>query len=152
MTDSLQANVQMLIRRPVANVFEAFVNPDITTQFWFTRSSGRLEPGQPVTWHWDMYGASAQVDVIAVEPNQRIRIEWDDGLPVEWQFEPRGADQTFVTITATGFTGTTEEIAAQVIDSTGGFTIVLCGLKALLEHGVRLNAVADRAPDANIHP
>jgi len=37
-------NTGMLIRRPVAEVFEAFIDPDITTQFWFTRSSGRLEP------------------------------------------------------------------------------------------------------------
>jgi uncharacterized protein YndB with AHSA1/START domain len=34
----------MLIRKPVADLFEAFVNPDVTTQFWFTKSSGRLEP------------------------------------------------------------------------------------------------------------
>ncbi|HTE20952.1 MAG TPA: polyketide cyclase, partial [Armatimonadota bacterium] len=32
----------MLIRKPVAVVFEAFVNPEITAQFWFTRGSGRL--------------------------------------------------------------------------------------------------------------
>ena len=38
----------MLIRRPVAEVFEAFANPDITTQFWFTKSSGRLEAGKEV--------------------------------------------------------------------------------------------------------
>ncbi|MBC7990984.1 MAG: polyketide cyclase, partial [Luteimonas sp.] len=27
----------MLIRRPVAEVFEAFVDPAITSRFWFTR-------------------------------------------------------------------------------------------------------------------
>ena len=36
----------MLIRKPVAEVFEAFVDPDITTKFWFTKSSGRLESRQ----------------------------------------------------------------------------------------------------------
>jgi uncharacterized protein YndB with AHSA1/START domain len=40
----------MLIRRPAAEVFEALVNPDITTNFWFTRSSGRLEQGQQTEW------------------------------------------------------------------------------------------------------
>jgi uncharacterized protein YndB with AHSA1/START domain len=40
----------MLIRRPAAQVFDAFVNPDITTEFWFTRSSGKLEPGTQVEW------------------------------------------------------------------------------------------------------
>ena len=40
----------MLIRKPVDQVFEAFVNPDITTKFWFTRSSGKLAPGAKVEW------------------------------------------------------------------------------------------------------
>jgi hypothetical protein len=40
------AKTGMLIRRPAADVFEAFVNPDITTKFWFTKSSGRLEAGK----------------------------------------------------------------------------------------------------------
>jgi uncharacterized protein YndB with AHSA1/START domain len=38
-----------LIRRPVADVLEAFVNPDITTTFWFTNSSGKLEAGKRFT-------------------------------------------------------------------------------------------------------
>jgi hypothetical protein len=35
---------------------------------------------------------------------------------------------------------------ARVADSTGGFTNVLCALKALLEHGVELNVVLDHTP------
>jgi uncharacterized protein YndB with AHSA1/START domain len=30
---------EMLIRRPGAEVFEAFVNPAITSKFWFTNST-----------------------------------------------------------------------------------------------------------------
>ena len=41
---------QMLIRKPVATVFQAFIDPEITTQFWFTRSTGKLEEGKTVTW------------------------------------------------------------------------------------------------------
>ena len=37
--------------------------------------------------------------------------------------------------------------ADSVADSTEGFTLVLAGLKALLEHNVRLNLVADRHPN-----
>ena len=57
---------QMLIRKPVKDVFEAFVNPAITTKFWFTRSSGKLEAGKEVRWEWEMYGVSAQVRVKAL--------------------------------------------------------------------------------------
>ena len=35
-------NTAMLIRRPAGDVFEAFVDPDFTTKFWFTTSSGRV--------------------------------------------------------------------------------------------------------------
>lgn len=142
------ATAQMHIRRPVAEVFEAFINPEITTKFWFTKSSGRLETGKQVQWDWEMYGVSTQVDVKAIEPNKRILIEWDGGeTAVEWEFSPRGTDATFVTVRNYGFKGSPDEIVAQALDSTGGFTIVLCGLKAWLEHNIELQLVADRAPD-----
>ena len=31
----------MLIRKPVADVFETFINPEITTLFWFTKGRSR---------------------------------------------------------------------------------------------------------------
>ena len=143
------ARAQMLIRNPVAEVFEAFVNPELTTKFWFTKSSGRLEPGKQIRWDWDMYGVSAQVTVKAVEQDRRILIEWDDPpCPVEWLFTPRADQTTMVTISNWGFRGSEDEVVAQAIDSMGGFTLVLAGLKALLEHGVLLNLVADHFPDA----
>ena len=138
---------QMLIRRPAAAVFEAFVDPAVTSRFWFTRGSGRLEPGATVTWHWDMYGASAQVAVKAVEPNRRILVEWPS--PVEWVFASRG-DATLVVITASGFAGTDDEQVAAALDSMGGFSFLLAGCKAYLEHGVELNLVRDHHPDAHV--
>jgi hypothetical protein len=53
---------------------------------------------------------------------------------------------TFVTVTEEGFTGDGDELVKQVTDSTQGFTLVLAGAKALLEHGIRLNLVPDRYP------
>lgn len=139
---------QMLIRSPVDKVFEAFVDPAITTKFWFTRSSGRLEPGRQVEWHWEMFGVSALLDVKAVERGKRILIEWDDPpCPVEWLFTPREGDTTLVKISNWGFSGSDDEAVARAIDSMGGFTMVLASLKALLEHGIVLNLVADHFPD-----
>src|SRR6266487_2350097 len=139
----------MLIRKPVAEVFEAFVNPDITTKFWFTKSSGRLEVGKQVQWDWEMYDTSIPVTAKAIEPNTRIVIEWPGyGTPttVEWMFAPHEDGTTFVSITEAGFTGDGDELVKQVTASTQGLTMVLAGLKALLEHNVRLNLVADRYP------
>ena len=66
LTNAPVVKTQMLVRKPVEEVFEAFVNPAITTKFWFTRSTGRLEAGKAVRWEWEMYGVSAEVRVIAI--------------------------------------------------------------------------------------
>jgi len=142
------AKAEMLIRRSAAQVFRAFTDPSETANFWFTRGSAPLEAGKTVTWHWDMYGASAEVKVIAVERHHRLLIEWP--TPVEWTFSPRGSEATLVTIVASGFIGSEDEQVVQAIDSMGGFSLVLAGCKAWLEHGVRLNLVEDHNPDHHV--
>ncbi len=144
-------NAQMCIRKPVEVVFEAFIDPDITTRFWFTRSSGKLESGKAVRWEWEMYGAVADIQVIAIEENKRILIEWDEpARPVEWLFTRRDDNTTLVTITERGYQGSDDDIVTQAIDSKGGFTMVLAGLKAFLENGIAMPLVADQFPDAHV--
>src|SRR5215218_4647134 len=95
------AETGMLIRRPVADVFTAFVDPEITSKFWFSKGSGPLVPGARVTWTWEFYGVSTQVDVKAIDENERILVDWDaDSAPttVEWRFKPHGDDATFVNV------------------------------------------------------
>lgn len=144
------AKAAMLIRKPVAEVFEAFVDPAITSKIWFTKGSGRLETGKQITWDWEMYGFSVLVNVKAIEQNKRILIEWLPGgelTTVEWVFTPRPDNTTFVSVTNAGFSGGEDEMAREAINATEGFTFVLAGLKALLEHNVILNLVRDRFPD-----
>lgn len=142
------ARTGMLIRRPVADVFAAFADPAITSRFWFTRGSAALAAGRRVTWSWEMYDASADVLVTAFEPDHRIEIEWDGyggRTRVGWTFAslPEG---TFVAISESGWTGDAAELLGYVRESTGGFTWMLAGAKAWLEHGVQLNLVGDRFP------
>jgi uncharacterized protein YndB with AHSA1/START domain len=143
------AKTGMLIRRPVALVFEAFIDPEITTRFWFTRSNGRLEAGKQVRWEWEMYDVAVIVTAKAVEQNRRIVFEWPGytgSTVLECLFSLQQDDTTFVSISESGFNGDTSELIKQVAASTEGFTLVLAGLKAFLEHNVRLNLVFDRYP------
>ena len=143
------AKTEMLIRRPVAEVFEAFVDPAITSNFWFTKGSGRLEVGKQSRWAWEMYNHSIEVSVKAIDENKRILIEWGStGEPtttVEWISHPD--DSTLVSVTNSGFSGDGDKLVEQALDSTGGFNLVLAGAKAYLEHGINLNLIADRFPD-----
>lgn len=60
------AKTAMLIRTPVGDVFEAILNPEVTTDFWFTKATGGLEVGKRVQWDWQMYNVS--IDVMATGP------------------------------------------------------------------------------------
>jgi uncharacterized protein YndB with AHSA1/START domain len=138
---------QMLIRKPVEEVFRAFIDPAITKNFWFSRSSGVLEPGKHLTWEWEVYNVSTKVFVKQVLNNERITIDWDDPpTTVEFIFRPLAAGTTYVVIKNYGFDKTGDELLELFKDLTGGFTTVLDGLKAYLEHGINLNLVADKFP------
>jgi uncharacterized protein YndB with AHSA1/START domain len=147
----LVAKTEMLIRRPVDEVFKAFVDPAITSKFWFSSGSGRLEAGKAVRWDWAMYDFSMSAAVKAIEPNRRILVEWSGAqsppTPIEWTFRARPDGTTYVMITNSGFTGDAEQVAKQAIAATEGFTFVLAGAKAWLEHGLQLNLVADKYPE-----
>ena len=154
--DVIVAEAGMLIRRPVADVFEALTDPELTTKFWFTHSTGKLEAGKRVRWDWEMYGVSADVDVDLIEENKRILMRWpayegDTQTTVDWVFTPHTGNTTFVAVTNTGFKGDAEAVAKQAIAATGGFTLVLAGMKALLEHNIELNLVSDRFPEGVDH-
>jgi uncharacterized protein YndB with AHSA1/START domain len=144
------AKAEMLIRRPVAQVYRAFVYPEVTSKFWFTHGSGPLDQGKVVQWMWAMYGFTIDVKPIDVQPNELIRIEWPgepDPTIVEWRFKPHGAHATFVSITNSAFQGDGDQQLQQALGSVEGFTIVLAGAKAWLEHSLQLNLVADRFPE-----
>lgn len=149
------AKTGMLIRKPVGQVFSAFIDPVVTTRFWFTKSSGSLEVGKPVTWEWEMYGASTRVLPKDIESDRRIVIEWDGytgRTTVEWAFSARKDGTTFVSIAESGWTGTGDELIEHVANATQGFTWTLAGLKAWLEHGIELHLVADRFPNGPQDP
>jgi hypothetical protein len=90
-----------------------------------------------------------KVWVKEIEDNSRILIDWgddDETTTVEFRFVPYGDDASDVRVTETGHTGDGNEVAARAADSTGGFTFMVCALKALLEHDVVLTVVLDAHP------
>lgn len=144
------AKTGMLIRRPVEEVFEAIIDPSITSKFWFSKGSDRLETGKRVRWDWESHDVSIEVSAKAVERNKRVLIEWPGytgPTEVEWTFQALPDGTTFVRVQESGWTDTdADKLVRYVADSTQGFTLMLAGLKALLEHDIRLNLTTDRYP------
>ena len=138
---------QMMIRKPVSQVFQAFIDPAITTKFWFTKSSGQLEVGKTIKWEWEMYNVSSDVFVREIIIDKKISTEWGDPkTTVDYELTELTEDTTYVVIKNYGFNKTGDDLIQAIKDSTGGFTTVLDGLKAYLEHDLQLNLVADKFP------
>jgi uncharacterized protein YndB with AHSA1/START domain len=113
---------QMLIRKPIATVFDAFIDPSVTKNFWFTKGSDKLETGKTITWEWEMNNISTKVYVKEIQPNKKISIEWNEpAAVVDFEFTPLDNERTYVVIRNYGFHQTGDELLSIIRDSTGGF-------------------------------
>jgi uncharacterized protein YndB with AHSA1/START domain len=137
------ARAEMLVRCAPADAFDAFVDPQRIRQFWLRDTSGPLAPHARVEWDFMVPGARDTVAVTGFEANRRIAFDWSDGQLVDMRFHAHGVDATRIAITVSGFVG--DDAAAQAIDATEGFAIVLCDLKSLLETGASGGMVRDKA-------
>lgn len=135
----------MLIRRPAAQVWEAFADPDQICKFWLGKSTGRLDSGATVTWWFKVAGAETGVDVVDAVPGELLDLRWDEGQPLRITFTDRG-DSTLVRVRVTDFGG--DNPAADAAESASGFALVLASLKMWLEHGIEGDLMYDRFPDA----
>ncbi|HEY6527305.1 MAG TPA: SRPBCC domain-containing protein [Cellvibrionaceae bacterium] len=137
------ASAEMLIYKPVSEVFSAFVNPRIIEKFWLKSASAPLTKNAIVEWEFMVQGAHEITTVIEFLESQTIAFTWSDGISVTIRFNQQSPTSTIVSVNATGFKGV--DVVAQLVSATEGFTIVLCNLKSFLETGQPGNMVRDKA-------
>ncbi len=131
--------VEDVVARPVAAVFEAIVDPAKMAQYFISRGSARLESGKQVTWEWSDVGTTLPIEVREVVADKKVSFLWTaTGTPtvVTLALEPDG-ERTKITATEIPFE-LSEEAAARAIGQTRGWTDFCCCLKACLQHGINL--------------
>ena len=149
-TENLSAIAKTRIRSSPSDAFNAFADANQMSKFWFTRRDDGLKEGETSTWFIGTGEDAFSFNVRVKEVNypNKIVIEWENGgeyTQVTWTFEETEDGHTILGIEESGFTGSSESIVDRVINSTGGFNQVIIAAKALIEHGVELNVVADHA-------
>ncbi len=133
------------VSRPVAEVFEAVVNPDTLSKYFTTGGAkGRLETGATVYWDFHDYPGAFPVKVVEVVKDRKIVFEWEAedkaatyDTRVTMTFEPLEDDRTLVSIKEEGFRETETGLQASYLNC-GGWMQVLCAMKAYVEHGINL--------------
>ena len=136
--------VQLKIRRPVAAVFDAVVDPAKLSGYFLQSSTGPIAPGATVKWKFAEVDFAFDVVVREVTPNKRIVFEWpaaggDYNTRVEMNFLPTDADNTLVQIAESGWRPDADGIKASY-GNAGGWMHMMCCLKAYLEYDINLRA------------
>jgi uncharacterized protein YndB with AHSA1/START domain len=153
----LKFRVAARIARPVHEVFEAVADPDKLSQYFTTGGAkGRLETGKTVTWDFHDFPGAFPVQVIEVEPDRKIVLEWKahEGEPanveggemkpavynttVTMTFTPLDNDtRTLVEIEEKGWRETEGALKASY-GNCQGWSQMLAALKAWIEYGINL--------------
>lgn len=138
---SLGFRVSGRIGKPVAEVFDAVVNPKKLSGYFTTigGASAPLVAGAKVVW-W----GKVPVEVDEVEKNNRIVLRWDatdadgkDKTRIEMNFEPLDDGGTFVTIAEAGWHEDAVGLKKSYLNCEGWSQMLAC-MKAYVEYGINL--------------
>ncbi|WNB90848.1 SRPBCC family protein [Bacillus sp. NEB1478] len=131
---------KMKIVKPANEVFEAFVDPSLIGNFWFSSSSERWEKGKTVILKYDEYNAQGEIEVMEVEINKKIVFQWGKGHIVTITLRELDNSSTIVEVNEEGFKESDEEVITLMIDNKEGWVYMLTCLKGYLEYGANLRA------------
>ena len=136
--------VQLKIQKPVAEVFDAVVNPKKLAGYFVESASGPLVAGKTVKWKFPEFPEKFDVVCQEVVKNDRIVFEWpagesDANTKVEMVFKPLEGGNTMVQISESGWPDTAKG-HERAYGNAGGWMHMMACLKAYLEYGINLRA------------
>ena len=137
---SLEIKTAIQILKPVNEVFEAIVDPNKMSNYFISKSSGRLETGKQIMWQFPEFDIEFPIRVGKIIKNEYISYYWDvEGteLLVEMTLTARAVSSTLVTITEKS-RANDEAGIKWLKGNTEGWANFLACLKAYLEYGINL--------------
>ena len=152
--DILEIKVEIQILKPHNEVFEAIVDPRKMTNYFISKSTGRLEEGKQVMWRFPEFDLEFPVRAGKIEPNNYISFYWEvdeTELLVEITLKPGLNNATLVTITEKSRFN--DEAGIKWLrGNTEGWANFLACLKAYLEYGINLRKGAFSYDHKNVNP
>jgi len=138
--ETLEIKTAIQIRKPANEVFEAIVDPGKMSNYFISKSTGRMEAGSQISWQFPEFDMEFPVRVDKIERDTYISFYWEtDGkeLLVEISLAPAGSTDTVVTVTEKSMENNEAGIN-WLKGNTEGWANFLACLKAYLEYNINL--------------
>jgi uncharacterized protein YndB with AHSA1/START domain len=137
---TLEIKTVLQIQKTAQEVFEAIADPAKMSNYFISKSSGRMEEGKELLWKFPEFEEEFPVRVDKVEKDKYISFYWNtDGneLLVEINLTSADKDSTLVIITEKSMENNEAGIK-WLKENTEGWANFLACLKAYLEYGINL--------------
>jgi uncharacterized protein YndB with AHSA1/START domain len=139
-TQTLEIKAALQISKPVHDVYEAIIDPEKMSNYFISKSTGRMEEGKELIWHFPEFNEGFPVRIGKIEKDKYISYYWEaDGIEllVEITLTPVGSSATIVKITEKSREN--DEAGINWLrGNTEGWANFLACLKAYLEYGINL--------------
>lgn len=136
---NIRVTTKLKIAKPANKVFEAIVDPQKMSNYWFSSGSERVEQGKMITWRYDEYNAEITIYVLEIEDNKKIVFKWgsqEEETVVTIALTHSDNRNTIIEVTESGFKEDDTDILNKMIGQKEGWVYMLTCLKAYLENGI----------------
>ena len=137
----LEIKTSIKIQKPLREVFEGIVDPLKMSNYFISKSTGRIEEGKTLTWQFPEFEMEFPIRVDKVEQDKYISWHWgnvEDKVETKVEITLQAMkDGVFVTVTE-GPRKSDESGIKWLAGNTAGWANFLACLKAYLEYGVNL--------------
>ncbi len=138
--NNLEIKVALQISKPVNLVFDAIIEPDKMSNYFISKSSGKMIEGKEVVWNFPEFEVDSLIKIGKIEENKYISFYWkidEDDLLVEITLNQKENNSTLVTITEKSKPYNEAGINWLKLNTEGWANFLAC-LKAYLEYGINL--------------
>ena len=140
-SQKLEIKAALKMLKPIHEVFEGIVDPGKMSNYFISKSTGRMETGKTLTWQFPEMDMKFPVQIKEVKPEHYISYAWKDmdgtETLVEINLKELASNETFVTITEKSRDNNEAGIAWFGRNTEGWANFLAC-LKAYLEYGINL--------------
>lgn len=133
----LTAKASIGIQKPVSEVFEAIINPEIMQNYFISKGTGIMEVDKEVFWSFPEFDGSYPLKTKEIIPNERIVFVWDPKSVVTIELQKLSDNNTMIKVAEEGYADDEKGIK-WAIGQTEGWANFLACMKAWLEYGIHL--------------